>query len=90
MKPRFKVGDKVIYPDFLGMDVLTISAIEDRTYTTQGNLSSNRVKACPYVYNFENESVRAWDFQLVLAEVYDSPLLKALREENPNKDNENN
>ena len=82
-KPRFKVGDKVCRPEFWGDEVVTIERIE--LFSPKPSISF-AVDKCPYIYNFKETDQNykykdgSWDYQLVLAEVYHSPLMKVMNE----------
>lgn len=83
MKPRFKIGDKVCRPEYWGNDVVTIKTIQIHAYSHYSPISP-AIDEAPFVYMFEEASHKykdgAWDYQLVGAEVYHSPLMKALDE----------
>jgi hypothetical protein len=81
--PRFKVGDKVIRVGYYTNQIVTIIQIIDhrkelKFFTV---LNMPEVTNCLWAYELDNNG-KAWDYQLVLAEVYHSPLSLALQENN--------
>lgn len=82
--PRFKIGDKVCRPEFWGSTIVTVSSIDN--YTPDLNFPDPQIDSHPYIYEFveANNTNRfkdgAWDYQLVPADVYLSPLQRALDE----------
>lgn len=80
-QPRFKVGDRVVRPEYLGNKVGTIKNVRYEAPFYPG--MDKNLDECPFVYEFkEPEFISgAWDYQLVLEEVYNSPLYKALQED---------
>lgn len=83
-KPRFKPGDKVYRPEYWGNCKLTVKEIH---YLPDPRLPNKQIDECSYYYTFEEETFNviygdgAWDYQCIVAEVYESPLYKALKEE---------
>lgn len=76
---RFEVGDKVICHD----KITTIVAIQDHTKDIQALtvlITLPEVQNHPFTYRLA-DGRHAWDYQLILAEIYNSPLSNALREE---------
>lgn len=77
MKPRFKIGDRVCRPKSWGDKVVTIISIEE---AEKSRYWTDNISKCPFIYRFEELNRGSWDFQLVLEEVVNSPLYKAMSE----------